>query len=987
MMSQLLLSRLGRAPLVTVLVLLITSTAAAQGNPTSAIAGRVSAGDGSVLPGVTVTATSPGLQGPRSVVTTGQGDYIIPFLPPGSYSVSFELAGFTTTTQTTLVTTAGNVTIDATLQVAGVTEAVVVTGQVISTVTSGVPAATTFKQSRIEELPLNRGLDATIALTPGALRTGPSNSTTGNQQIAISGAITSENLILVNGVVAQDNVRRTSIPLFIEDSLQETTISTAGVSAEFGRFAGGVVNAITKSGGNTFSGTYRLGLTNDDWRTVSPFGETKADVTVPTHEYTVGGPIVRDRLWFFHAGRYQNETLAQTLFAPVSTPYDRVTLRRRFEGKGTYSPWSGHTIRVNYLNNYSRATNSNFQNELDLQSLTDREDPENSWSANYTAILRQNLFVEGQYSAHNSSIVGTGAKSTDLIAGTLVIDNLSGGRYNAATFCGVCRPEERNNESMSAKATYFLSRPGIGSHTIVGGYDGFADQIAADNHQSGSDYRIIGTSSVVRNGVVYPVWNNVGNSTLIRYNPILNPTKGSNFRAHAAFINDVWRMNDRVTLNLGVRYDRNDGVNSAGVKDVVDSKVSPRLGLTVDPRGDGAWIVNASYATYVSALVNGIANGGSNAGGSARFDYQYLGPAINPDPNAATLVSTPDALRILFDWFNANGGTNRANVGAALPGVNQRVAESLGSPTSHEVAAGVTRKLGTKGVLRVDGVYREFTDFYSTRVDTTTGQVTNALGQVFDMNIIENSNDVERQYAGLNVSGTYRPFGSLDVGFAYTLSRTWGSVDGETSASGPTSATPSFYPEYRRGEWNYPVGDLSIDQRHKARIHATYSLQPFDVGTLTLGVIQAINSGTPYSANGSITIAPYVPTGLGYRSAPASVSYFFTDRDAFRAERNFTTDVAVTYAYRVPGARRLDTFVKAELLNALDRSAVVNPFFLNTAVVTNVTNATQYAAFNPFTTAPVQGVHWDKGPRFGQAQSRFAYQTPRTFRMAIGVRF
>lgn len=964
-----------------------TPVVLAQGNPTSSIAGRVVAGDGAALPGVTVTVTSDNLQGPRSVVTTAQGDYIIPFLAPGTYRVTYELQGFTTATQSTLVTSAGSVTLNVTLQVAGITEAVIVTGEVASAVASGVPAAITFKQSRIEELPLNRGLDATVALTPGALRTGPSSSTTGNQQIAISGAITSENLILVNGVVAQDNVRRSSVPLFIEDALQETTISTAGVSAEFGRFAGGVVNAITKSGGNSFSGSYRLGLANDDWRKVSPFGETKADVTVPTHEYTVGGPVVRDRLWFFHAGRYQNETLGQTLFAPVSTAYDRITLRRRFEGKATYSPWRNQTARLAYLNNYTRSTNSNFQNELDLQSLTDREDPEHSWSFNYNAVLRPNLFVEGQYSVHQSSIIGAGAKSTDPIAGTLVIDSLSGGRFNAATFCGVCRPEERDNQSLSAKATYFLSGSRFGSHTIVTGYDGFSDEIAADQHQSGSGYRILGTSSVFRNGVVYPVWNNVGNSTVIRYNPILNPTQGSQFRAHAIFVNDVWRASDRLTMNLGVRYDRNDGVNSAGIKDVEDSKVSPRLGLTYDLAGDGAWVANASYAKYVSALVNGIANTGSNAGGAARFDFQYLGPAINPDPNAATLTTTPEALRILFDWFNANGGTNRANVGAALPGVNQRLSQDLGSPTADEVAAGITRTFGSKGVLRVDGVYRKFSGFYASRTDTTTGQVTNALGQSFDIAITENTNDIERTYAGLNVSGTWRPLNSLNVGFGYTLSRTRGNYDGETSASGPVTVGPRSYPEYRAESWNYPVGDLSLDQRHKARILATYSVSPFDIGTLTFGAIQALNSGTPYGAVGSITIAPYVPAGLNYRGAPASVSYYFTDRDAIRAERSFQTDLSVIYAYRVPRARNLDTFVKAEVLNLFNGDAIVNPFFLNTAVLTNVSNAAQYSAFNPFTTTPVQGQHWEKGPRFGQAQSRFAYQFPRLFRMSLGIRF
>jgi outer membrane receptor for ferrienterochelin and colicin len=969
-------------------VVLLTASAFAQGNPTGTISGRVTGQDGAALPGVTVTATSPNLQGARSVVTSESGDYIIPFLAPGEYTVAFELQGFKRAEPKTLVTAAGTVTLDAKLQIEGVTEAVTVTGSVSDAVAPGVTAATTYKQETINELPLNRGLDATIALTPGTLRTGPSNATTGAQQIQISGAITSENLILVNGVVAQDNVRRTSIPLFIEDSLQETTVSTSGVSAEFGRFAGGVVNAITRSGGNRFSGTFRLGLNNDSWRTVSPFpGETKADVTVPTYEYTVGGPIVRDRLWFFHAGRYQNETLAQNLFAPVSTGYDRETMRRRFEGKATYSPFNGHTARVSYLDNFTKQTNGNFQNELDLVSLTNREDPESAWSINYNAVLTRNLFVDAQYSRHNSSIVGAGAKSTDLIEGTLVIDNLTLGRYNSATFCGVCRPEDRDNESMVVKATYFLARPGLGSHTIVGGYDGFNDMIAADSHQSGSDYRILGTSSIVRDGVVYPLWESNGSSTVIRYQPILNPTQGSNFRTHSLFFNDQWRVNSHLTLNVGVRYDRNDGVNSAGVKDVEDDKFSPRLGFTYDPTGSGNWVFNASYATYVAAINNGIANVGSSAGGAATTDFQYLGPAINTNPNASSLVSTHEALQTLFAWFNANGGTSRPNVGAALPGVNRRVSPDLVSPSTNEFAAGVSRRLGSTGIVRVDGVFRDFHDWYGLRVDSSTGQITNALGQRFDLIVTENSEVLERQYWGVNFSGSWRPTSQLTVGGGYTLSRTWGNLDGETSNSGPVTGTPNQYPEYREGRWNYPVGDLSNDQRHKARILATYTMPLSHFGDLTLGAIQAINSGTPYNAAANIRIVPYVPTGLPYVSAPAQIGYFFTPRDAYRAETASSTDISANFTHTVRGASSLQLFLKMDVLNVFDQSAIINPFFLNQGVLTNVSTPSRYAAFNPFTETPVQGTHWDLGPTFGQATSRFAYQIPRTFRMSFGVRF
>jgi hypothetical protein len=386
-------------------------------------------------------------------------------------------------------------------------------------------------------------------------------------------------------------------------------------------------------------------------------------------------------------------------------------------------------------------------------------------------------------------------------------------------------------------------------------------------------------------------------------------------------------------------------------------------------------------------LVNGIANSGSTAGGAARFDWQYLGPAINLDANAATLTPTKDALRILFDWFNANGGTNRPTVAAALPGINQRVSTDLRSPSADEVAGGVTRRLGARALVRIDAVYRKFEDFYATRVDASTGQVTNSLGQAFDLNVIENTNLVEREYKGLNVSASWRPTDRLTIGGAYTLSQTRGSVDGETSNGGPTTATPLFYPEYREGRWNYPVGDLGIDQRHKARIHAVYTRPISTVGDLTIGVIQALNSGTPYGAQGNITITPYVPAGLNYRAAPGSVLYFFNGRDAFRADASSSTDVAATFTYRVPGASQTQLFVKADVVNLFNESAIVNPFFVNTGVLTNVTTPARYAAFNPFTTTPVEGVHWDLGPTFGQAQSRFAYQVPRTFRVALGVRF
>jgi hypothetical protein len=320
--------------------------------------------------------------------------------------------------------------------------------------------------------------------------------------------------------------------------------------------------------------------------------------------------------------------------------------------------------------------------------------------------------------------------------------------------------------------------------------------------------------------------------------------------------------------------------------------------------------------------------------------------------------------------------------------VNTRIAGNLRSPAVDELAAGVTRRLGTRGVMRVDAVYRDFKDFYATRADTTTGQVTNQLGQAFDVRIIENTNAMTRRYAGLNLAGSFRLGSSLFVGGGYTLSRAWGNVDGENVTSGPTTVGPVFYPEYIDLAWNEPEGDLGTDQRHKARLFATYT-RAFDRwGGITVGVIQAMNSSVPYNALGTVASGRYV-TNPGYRQAPATVNYYYSDRDGFRTDAWFSTDLAATYSYKlgVGAGRQADLFVKGEVLNLFDHAGLVVPRFINQGVLTNVNRPAVYQPFNPFTETPVRGTHWELDPAFGTATSRFAYQIPRTFRMSLGVRF
>jgi outer membrane receptor protein involved in Fe transport len=973
----------------------IGASAAAQGNTTGSISGRISDQQGGVLPGVTVSATSVSLQGTRTAVTSEHGDYLLAFLPAGDYTVSIELAGFKTTTHAVKVASTQRLTVNQTLELEGLTERVVVNAPAPKTIGSSVAAASTMKQAVVDALPLNGGLDATVALAPGVLRNGVTSRTTGLGVLAIAGAPSYESLFLMNGVVLNENLRGQPISLYIEDAIEETTIVTSGVSAEFGRFTGGMVNAITKAGGNTFSGSMRTIFDNDDWRSRTPMNETKTDKLIPTYEYTFGGPVMRDRLWFFTAGRLVEETRAfQTQFGGLS--WDRVRDEKRFEGKATYALDPSHTVRGSYLFRKTVTDGDAFSaNILDLDSLTYRQDPEKLLGIGYNGIFGRSFFVEAQYASREGSSSGAGSRYTDMVRGTLLVDSQRGARYNSPTFCGVCRTEERDNSDILVKGSWFLSTGRWGSHNVVLGYDRFNDMRAADNHQSGSGYRILGTTAILRDGDVFPVFNNDGRSTIIQWNPILVTTEGSNFRVHSGFVNDAWHWTDRVTLNLGLRFDRNDGTDSTGATVSRDQKLSPRMGITWDPTGRRVWTVNGGYAVYASSLNTTIANGASIAGNPTTLQYAYTGPAINTDASAA-LMTREQAIQTVFNWFNANGGTTRPIVAVNLPGVNVGIPESLVSPSANELTGGVTRNLGTRAFVRVDAVYRDFNDFYATRADASTGRVmvdpltlqqVTSGGRSLDVRVIETTNAVERRYAAMNSSFVWHVTPRLDVNAGYTLSRVWGNFDGENEASGPAAVQPAFYPEYREERWNYPSGTLLGDQRHKARVWSTWQVPvPQHYGGVTLGGLFSVDSGLGYGAVGTIDPSPY-RTGLSYVTPVTAAQYYFTDRDAFRTPTSTRTDLAVTYEYRFGGPRRVTLFAKGEVLNVFDQSKLVNAFLVDQSILTASNAPTRFQRFNPFTETPVQGTHWDFGPQFGNANNRFAYQPPRAARFALGVKF
>ena len=985
---------------------LVAPAALAQ-NPTGTLTGTVTGPDGAALPGVTVTATSPRLQGARVTTTGGNGSYKLAFMPPGDYQVTYELDGFATSSREVKISAAVPTSSDIGMQLGTVAEEIVVTGQQAS-IGETTTGSSTYTQDEIEKLPIGRNLNAAVQLAPGVHATGPNNN------ITIAGAMSFENLWTINGVVINENVRGQDLPLFIEDAIQETTTQISGVSAEYGRFQGGVINAITKSGGNEFSGSLRANLNNDDWIARNDLSPDREDDISETYEATLGGYLWKDHLWFFGAGR-DFENTSSTALPITELPVVQTGEQQRLEGKLTATVADSHTFIGSYFDIDQSSTNTFFFGNIDDDGLTDRSDPQELKSINYTGILTPSFFVEAQYSEREFLIsVGGGARSRTLVDGTLMRTRQGGFRYHTPTFCGVCEQEERSNEDILAKGSWFLSTDNAGTHDVVFGYDAFTDIRFSVNHQTGSDFTVWDSNFVVDGLDVFPQFHPVGNpdglpATWIGWWAVFNPDQATatDFETTSLYVNDRWQLNENWTFNLGVRYDESSGTNGGGATVLDDDQFSPRLGATWDVKGDGDVVVHASVGTYVAAPANTRADSTSSGGAIGLFLSQYGGPTVNAGcTSGANCIPTRDALAILFDWYLDNGGTTDINgnltgipnlISVSIPGVNSVIPDTLISPAADEITVGLTKRLGNKGLIRADVVYREFGDFYSNRIDTSTGQVPTDFFPL-DLALVGNFGDsvLEREYTGLHVQGRYRINDRLTLAGNYTLSETEGNIEGETAGSGPVPSSPNAYPEYFENRWSFPVGNLSSDQRHKLRLWAVYDVFDTEHHNLSVSLLQNFFSGQHYSVAGAVNTNPFV-VNPGYEFPPATVTYFFSDRGEFTFDDITRTDLAFNYSFLWNAfGRQVEVFLQPEVLNLLNEDNLENfDTRVRTASGANANGACPNSGqaqgrcipFNPFTEVPVEGVHWGKFATFGEPLAEGDFQTPRTFRFSLGFRF
>jgi hypothetical protein len=981
--------------LLAIAALLLAMPAMAQ-NPTGTLKGTITDAQGAGLPGVTITASSPSLQGERSTQSGGNGDYKLGFLPPGTYEISFELEGFSSVLQAVKISAAQTAQSDIQMQLSEVVETINVTAN-LETISETTTGSSTYDKDEIEKLAVARNIVQSVALAPGVHQTGPDDN------VSISGAMSFENLWLVNGVVINENLRGQPLALFIEDAISETTTSTSGISAEYGRFTGGVVNVITKSGGNDFSGSLRVNFANDDWVSKTPLTTSRTDQVNETFEATLGGPIWKDRFWFFLAGRDRElNTTEQTVVTNIDFPQDDI--QDRLEAKATISLTPSHSVIGSYLEINQETTNSTFGDNLDLDSLTSRTDPQEIKSVNYTGILSPSFFVEAQYSERDYGIANGAGGPRDLIRGSSFETTFDNSAWHAPAFCGECEDEIRNNENFLVKGSYFLSTADSGSHDITFGYDTFTDIRFAVNHQTGSDFRLAADDFFIGpDNAVYPVLlgNSQGSAWVAAW-PVfgLDNARPTDFVTNSFYVNDSWQLNEKWSFNIGVRYDENDATDSGGGTTADDSKVSPRLGFSYDVKGDGDLVVNASYGTYVAALANNRANAVASGGAIGRAILFYDGPPVNPDGDAClatnSCVSSRQAVETMIGWWldttNFNPITDRPELIANIPGVlflrvpgtetNQFVDGTLKSPSADEFTFGITKRLGTKGLMRADVVFREWEDFYSN--STAPNDQVLVEGSPQDRILVGNRGDnvLEREYLGVHLQARYRLTDRFTLAGTYTWSELEGNINGETALSGPVTSSPNDYAEYKETRWNSPVGPLLADQTHKLRFWGVYDVIDNERNNLSVSLLQSFFSGQPYSASGAIDSRPYV-TNPGYISPPGTVTYFYGPRGGFTEDDVTRTDIALNYSFSWNAfGQELEVFIQPEMLNVFNEDAVTDP----DGSIDDPTNS-GLATFNPFTDTPVEGVNWARKDTFGTALSQDDFQTARTYRLSVGFRF
>ncbi len=957
---------------IAFLVALSTGTTVfAQGAQTGTLNGEVEDADGGTMPGVTVTVTSPSLQGERNAITGDDGTYIIRGLPPGEYKVIFELEGMGAVERTATISLGKTARSDAQLQPTVEGETVIVVGEAPNPLENTQISHNTDWQ-QVNQLAINRNFAAVSNLAPGV--TG--GVTTPNAgQISIGGAFAYDNVFLIDGVDVNDNLFGSADDLFIEDAVEEQQVMTSGISAEYGRFSGGVVNAITKSGGNDYSGSLRLDRRKQSWRNRTPLEEARgtelSDTDIDTYSATLGGPIVKDHLWFFLAGRdfesEQNVALALTGF-----PVGLINENERREVKLTGTIAQSHTLQGAWTENESSQFRRTFSFSATPSTTFADSNPNELRVARYSGVLSPSLFAEAQWSEKEFSFSGSGGRSTDL-RDSPFLDFGTFTHYNAPWF-DANDPESRNNEQLGAALSYFLSSETAGTHDFKGGWEQFTAINAGGNNQSSTNVSFFaafktnpdGTPFITADGELIPVFE-PGVTTAALWQAVVGARQ--EIETTSLYVNDKWQLNDHWSFNLGVRYEKVDSISSGGLIAVDTDNLVPRLAASYDVKGDGKWKVDATYSVYSGRYQDGQVAKTSNVGNPDAIYVYYTGPAGEGRGHAPG-----------FDL------DNYVPYAASLPTANQFIEDGLQSPETEEMTLSLGYELPRGGYLKATFIDRDTSKFIEDFTTLAEG-FTDVPGVGPTDNVVyRNSDDLERKYRAVQLASRYRLTNNWSVEGNYTLQLdNDGNFEGEDTNQPGNTSVFGDYPEVLIDSRYAPNGRLDGFQEHKLRLWTSYNFDFGTFGSLATSVIYSYDSGRAYSIadenfRGS-SVQNATVAALGYQNTPGIRTLFFGERGTEKFEDTSVFDVALTYS--VPVWRSLEPWVKLEVRNIFDSVSQIDGQTSVTAVPCVRNGVNSCSASNTLQIPETFTLG-----RFGQATDPVAhFNTPQEIRASVGIRF
>jgi outer membrane receptor protein involved in Fe transport len=956
---------------VFVVLFVISVSAHAQGVQTGTITGQIVDQSDAVLPGATITVTSPSLQGERSAVTDSTGRYLIRGLPAGAYSIRVELPGMTTAERTVDVGVGTTVEVEAQLRVAAVTERVIVTAETTPFTVTTTQVGINLEQQEIEALATPRSLQGIATMAPGVTENTPNSG-----QLTISGAFAYDNLFMIDGVDISDNLNGTINNLFIEDAIAETQVLTSGVSAEYGRFSGGVVNAVSKSGGNTFSGSFRVNMTNPSWIVETPFAKTAGTENVAklneSYEGTFGGPVVRDRLWFFTAGRYLS--LSDNPILPITgARIDAPETNKRGEVKLTATVAANHVVEGSYLNNSRDLTRVTFPFSIDPNVLERPSFPNTRFVTGWRGVLGARVFAEAQYSQKKFGFRGSGGTSTDIFDSPFITLTQELAHYNAPYF-DATDPEDRDNRQITGNASWQLDRSG--RHDFKAGVEWYRATNTGGNSQSATGFVFdadfatdaAGNPVYDANGRLIPVF--VPGETLIE---TWLPTRGArlNIDTTSLFVQDRWAAGSRLTVDAGFRYERVRGEATGELIAVDTDTLVPRLGATYDLSGSGKYVVQATYGHYAGKYSEAQFSQNTNVGNPNELIGLYTGPAGQG--------------RSFAPGFNPN---NYSTIFGDFPTANVFFEDGLSSPTTREWTLQAGGEIGTRGFAKAVYINRHVTSFVEDFVTTDTGATTvirdgRNFG-TFDNTVFRNSSDPIRRYQALQFQSRYSLSNAWSVNGHWTVQlKNEGNFEGEGTNQPGLSSVVGDYPEIHDPARHFPVGPTDDFQRHRVRVWTIHNLDVRRLGTVTSSLLWRYEGSQAYSLRAVgvplTAIQEARLAQLGYASGPGDQTiYFGRGTERFNDYSLFDA----SFNYQIPVWGELRPWLKLDLFNVFNYN---EPYRFNTTV-----------RLDPASPVDALGIPtgFVRGANFGRPTSSTDYARPyggevggRAFRMAFGLRF